>query len=210
VQPPVASTPLRNHWHWRPEWAVDRPCGLWYLTFESQPDLSRQAEQAQAHLRELSQVDVVPVGWLHLTLDDVAFADELGPGQVEEVVEAARTAVRGWPAPAITLGPVAAMEDAVVLQAGPAAELTGLRDRLRAATTTVLGPETVSGLDDFWPHVTLAYLNDACAPEDVMAPLAPVAAAQVAVAVPRLTLASVTRRDRHYQWTALAQLHLGR
>jgi 2'-5' RNA ligase len=200
---------LRDHWQWRPDWASERPCLLWYLTFESQPALSRQAEQAQARLRGVRAVDLVPLPWLHLTLDDVGFADELAPRQVDGVVAAAAASVAGWEPPPVTLGPMAPMEDAVVLQAGPAAELARLRERLRMATTAVLGPGTVSGLEDFRPHVTLAYLNDACEPGLVMDPLTPVRQAQVVVAVPRLTLAAVTRRDRHYQWTCRAVLPLG-
>ncbi len=200
---------LRDHWQWLPQWAEDRPCLLWYLTFESEPDLSRQAEQVQAHLRDVSRVDVVPLPWLHLTLDDVGFVDELTSDQITTVVRAAREAVAGWVPPAMTLGPVSAMEDAVVLAAGPAPGLRDLRDRLRQATTQVLGPVALSVLDEFWPHVTLAYLNDACEPAEVLDPLAPVSGARVALAAPRLTLASVTRRDRHYQWTALVQLGLG-
>lgn len=207
-QPATTLQGLRDHWQWRPEWSTDRICVLWYLTFETAPELSRQAEQAQALLGGIATVDVVPTAWLHLTLDDVGFADELLPGQVEQVVDAARTAVRDWTAPALTLGPACPMEDAVVLQAGPAPDLVALRELLRGATTGVLGPETVTGLDEFWPHVTLAYLNDACEPGTVMDPLAPVSAAQLVVSAPRLTLAAVTRHDRQYQWTALAHLPL--
>jgi 2'-5' RNA ligase len=204
----TAQPGLRNHWQWRPEWVSDRPCLLWYLTFESQPQLSRQAEQVHACLRDVPTVDVVPLPWLHLTLDDVGFADELTPRQIEEVVGSARDAVQDWAPPPLTLGPLAPMDDSVVQRAGPTDELTDLRDRLRAATTTVLGHGTRSALDEFWPHVTLAYLNDVCAPSTVMDPLLPLAGARVVVAAPRLTLASVTRRDRHYQWTGRAELPL--
>jgi 2'-5' RNA ligase len=200
---------LRDHWQWLPEWVVDRVCLLWYLTFESQPELARQAEQVQACLGDVALVDVVPAPWLHLTLDDVGFADELRHDQVEQVVASARTSVAGWTPPPIRLGPLAPMDDSVVLAAGPVPELVDLHDRLRAATSGVLGAEAASCLDDFRPHVTLAYLNDACEPEAVMGPLGPVAASQVVVAGPRLTLAAVTRRDRHYEWTSCAELTLG-
>lgn len=200
---------LRDHWQWRPEWAVDRACLLWYLTFESQPELARQAEQVRACLGDVALVDVVPAPWLHMTLDDVGFADELAADQVELVVSSARASVAGWVPPPLTLGPLAPMDDSVVLAAGPVTELVDLRDRLRTATTAVLGAGATSCLDDFRPHVTLAYLNDACEPDAVMGPLGPLAASRVVVAAPRLTLASVTRRDRHYQWTSCAQLALG-
>jgi 2'-5' RNA ligase len=205
---PTSLTHLRDHWQWRPEWGVDRACLLWYLTFDSQPDLSRQAGLVRACLSAVDQVDVVPVPWLHLTLDDVGFADEVAPAHVAQVVESARAAVVGWTPPVLTLGPLAPMDDSVVLEAGPVAELVALRNRLRVATTTVLGPDRPGHLDEFRPHVTLAYLNDASPPDAVMGPLSCLAAAQPVVAEPRLTLASVTRRDRHYQWTSRAELAL--
>jgi 2'-5' RNA ligase len=206
--PATGPTLLRDHWQWRPEWVADRACLLWYLTFESQSELSRRAEQVHACLGGVPSVDVVPPPWLHLTLDDVGFLDELGAGQVEQVVVSARASVAGWrPAP-LTLGPLAPMDDSVVLAAGPVPELVDLRDRLRAATCSVLGDGRPSRLDEFAPHVTLAYLNDACEPETLMGPLGPVAASPVVVAESRLTLASVTRRDRHYQWTPCAEVAL--
>jgi 2'-5' RNA ligase len=206
--PASSQTLLRDHWQWRPEWVVDRPCLLWYLTFETQPELSRRSEQVHACLRGVPWVDVVPPSWLHLTLDDVGFADELAPGQVEQVVGSALASVAGWRAAPLTLGPLAPMDDSVVLTAGPVPELVDLHDRLRAATCSVLGAGRASCLDDFAPHVTLAYLNDTCDPDAVMGPLGPVAATQVVVPEPRLTLASVTRRDRHYQWTPCAEVSL--
>jgi 2'-5' RNA ligase len=205
----TTQTLLRNHWKWRPDWAVDRPYLLWYLTFESQPDLVRTAQHAQARLRGLPPVDVVPLPWLHLTLDDVGFADEVAPAQVEEVVESSRSALAGWTPPPLTLGPLAPMEDAVVLLADPVAEIEDLRDRLRGAITAVLGPDRMSGMKGHRPHVTLAYLNDDCDYGTVMGPLEPVSSEKVVVAVPRVTLASVTRRDRHYQWTTRAEVTLG-
>ena len=203
---------LRDHWQWRPDWAVDRACLLWYLTFEDVPTLAPHVERAQARLRGTDCLDVVPLRWLHLTLDDVGFVDELAPGQAEEAVRVARAAVSGWVPPRLTLGPLVAMEDSVVLGAGPVAELTGLRDRLRTATASLGEPFATSRLDGFWPHVTVAYLNRDCDPAQVLAPAQPEGgtAGEPVLVMPRLTLAAVTRRDRHYQWTACAQLPLGR
>lgn len=196
---------LRDHWGWRPDWATDRPRLLWYFTFDSHPDLARAAQSAADRLLGVPTVDVVPVPWLHMTLDDVGFVDELAPGQVDRVLETARATVSGWRSGPITLGPLVPMADALVLAADRVEEIEDLRCRLRAATTAVLGPEAPSVLDRHLPHVTLAYLNSACEAAAVMAPLEPVEQ-QVVVAAPRLTLASVTRRDRHYQWTTRAEV----
>jgi 2'-5' RNA ligase len=199
---------LRDHWQWRPEWAIDRPCLLWYLTFENQPRLWQLAEELQGPVRNARTVDPVPPAWLHLTLEDVAFVDELAPGQVDEIVALAASAIAGWSAPALTLGPVLAMGSALVLEARPRRELSDLRDRLRACTALAVGPERVRGPDHFRPHVSFGYVNGPCRAEAVLEPLEDWAAEQVVVPVPQLTLAAVTRRNRHYQWTARATLDL--
>ena len=42
----------------------------------------------------------------------------------------------------------------------------------------------------------------------MLAPLTALAGETLTVSVPRLTLAAVTRRDRHYQWSVRASLPL--
>ncbi len=201
-----AATGLKDHWQWRPEWAIERPRLMWYLTFENQPELRQLADRAHACLHGVETVDLVPGQWLHLTVDDVGFVDELPPAQVDDVLESARAAIAGWRVPSITLGPVATMADALVLRAAPPDELGLLRARLRTSTATALGADAASGPDNFWPHVTLAYSNDACDRRTVMEPLAAVSSDHIVSARWQLTLAAVTRRNRHYQWTSRASL----
>jgi 2'-5' RNA ligase len=198
---------LWDHWTWRPEWHPDRVCLLWYLTFPPQRELWAMASAVHAGLHDVPAVDAVPHDWLHLTLDDVGFTDELSSGHVDAVVEQVRATIHDWQAPTLVLGPVANMTDALVLAAGPAPELVKLRDLLRAATTHVL-PEAVSGLDAFLPHVTLAYSNADVAGEVLMNRLAGNVDGQVVLDDYSLVLAAVTRRDRHYQWNAEAVIPL--
>ena len=195
------SAQLSDHWRWRTDWAVDRPYLLWYFTFEEQPELAQWAGRAQEFLRLVTTLDVVPPQWLHLTFADVGFVDEMPPDQVDDVVNAARVALVGWTGLSITLGPVTTMDDAVVLGARDTPELRQLRDRIQAATASVLAPRALAEFVEFWPHVTLAYVNGDCERRDVLEPLGSMATDQFTVAVSRVTLAAVTRRDRHYQWT---------
>ena len=199
---------LSDHWQWRPEWTVDRPCLLWYLTFENQPRLWQLAERLHNRLDGVSSVDPVPPPWLHLTVEDVAFVDEIAPRQVEDLVEAAASALVGWSAPPLVLGPVAEMRDALVLEAAPRQDLHELRDRLRACTSVAVGPDNVRGPRRFAPHVSFAYVNAPCDPHQVLEPIGDLGEERVVVSVPRLTLAAVTRRNRHYQWIARAALDL--
>jgi 2'-5' RNA ligase len=204
---PVA-TRLVDHWGWRPDWQVERPCLMWYLTFEDQPGLADLALRAHDSLRGLESVDLIPVPWLHLTLDEVGFVDAMTSQDVDRVVESVRAVLEDWHVAPVLLGPITTMEDAVVLRAVSAADLDELCDRLRTATTAVLDRDVDHAPLPFWGHVSLAYTNQACDAASVMAPLTSLVDETLTVTVPRLTLASVTRRDRHYQWTVRASLPL--
>jgi 2'-5' RNA ligase len=193
---------LSDHWRWRADWAVDRPYLLWYLTFEDETELAQWAGRAQDRLRQVRTLNLVPPPWLHLTLGDVGFVDEVSPDQVEGVITAARTALAGWTGMSITLGPVTTMVDAVVLGTSEQRELEQLRRRLQQATASAVGLGAPDGLPEFWPHVTLAYVNDLCDRRTVLQPLKSMASDLITVTVSNVTLAAVTRVDRHYQWTA--------
>jgi 2'-5' RNA ligase len=198
---PVAAT-LADHWTWRPDWAAERPCLLWYLTFTGQPALVDLVDRARGRLSSVPAVDPVPAPWLHLTLDDVGFEDEVAPEQVRDVVEGVHVAMAEQPLPPLELGPVNTMVDSLVLEAGPADALERLRDRLRACTDEVL-PGAASALDAFWPHVTLAYSNAPVGRAALLGALDDLGEARLVVE-PQLVLAAVTRREKHYQWTARA------
>jgi 2'-5' RNA ligase len=195
-------TSLEDHWTWRPDWAADRPCLLWYLTFTGQPVLADLVETARARLSSVAAVDPVPAPWLHLTLDDVGFEDEVAPEQVRDVVARVFAAVAEQPLPPLELGPVNTMVDALVLEAAPGDALVELRDLLRTCTEEVL-PGAASALDAFWPHVTLAYSNAPVGRAALLAALDDLGEARLVVE-PQLVLAAVTRREKHYQWTSRA------
>src|SRR4051812_22741294 len=172
---------LENHWSWRPEWGVDRPCLMWYLSFENQPPLWHHVERIGERLAEVPAVDPVPTAWLHLTLHDVGFVDETPPNRVDDLVELARSATDGWCAPTLRLGPVAAMRSALVLQAGPVDRLVDLRDRLRACTAVAIGPERAAGPRVFSPHVSVGYASSRLEVAGVMEQLAAAAGEQLLV-----------------------------
>lgn len=206
--PPVADD-LANHWEWRPEWAPDRPCLYWYLTFAAHELTTAIGSEALEAVQGVPWLDPVPPEWMHVTLADVGFVDDLEERDVHRTVENVRQHVEGRPALDLSLGPVAAMPGAVVLQVGPTEPLVHLQGAVGAATQAALGPghEPVHR-DDFWPHLSLGYVNRGVASREADAALRRVGWVSGRVSVSRLTLASVTRRDRHYQWTVVAQLPL--
>lgn len=197
---------MENHWQWRPEWRTDRPCLYWYLTFAGQESLRSLSHSIRPHLHRIAGVDAVPTDWLHLTVQDVGFCDELPEANVQTAVQAAARAIADLRARPLTLGPVTTMGSAVVLAGWPADHLRRLRNRLREAMAAV--GLTVPGPDEFRPHVSLGYVNRDCDERTVMERLRTVRDLTTTLHAPRLTLAAVTRRDRHYQWRSVAELPL--
>lgn len=207
--PEQASLPetgqLLAHRNWRTDWTADRTCLLWYLTFEDQPELMSLFHEVEDDLRRVDSVDVVPPSWLHLTLLEVGYADEVSASEMDDLVAATEASTSMFPL-RLDIGPVSTMTDAVVLQVRASEEVVALQsslaEGLRSSRATVPEPE------DFWPHVSLAYTNRDCRRDDVMDPLSDIAERTVSVTVPRVTLAAVTRLRDHYRWSAVAALPL--
>jgi 2'-5' RNA ligase len=199
---------LENHWTWRPDWRVDRPCLWWYLTFEDRPELGDELAPLRAALRHRPELDVIPPRWLHLTLCEAGFVDELSPDRVAAAVAAVTEALAGQPPLTLSLGPLTTMSGAMVLDVTPVDTLRQLRAVVRGAMATVGVAARQGGEASFWPHVSMGYLNRRSDPAALMDALSPVSEVSAEVTVDRLRLAAVTRRDRHYQWDTHTELRL--
>src|SRR5687768_8805342 len=103
--PYVSAVRLAEHWRWRPDWRQDRPCLWWYLTFEDAPAVRDLARRVQALLGRAPQLDLIPLPWLHLTLLEVGFADEVPSATVARVVDTVRAALEDFPGFDLDLGP---------------------------------------------------------------------------------------------------------
>jgi 2'-5' RNA ligase len=201
---------LAEHWQWRPDWLQDRACLWWYLTFEDGPAVRELARRVQAVLGRAPQLDLVPLPWLHLTLLEVGFADEVPAETVDRVVRAAHEGLADFPAVDLDLATVRAMPGALVLEAD-GRRLRSLHERLTDSVLRVRGAEGVGALRGFVPHVSVAYVNRDCAAQEVLGPLdgVDVSTPSPSATVRRVRLAAVTRQRRHYQWTTRAVVPLG-
>lgn len=207
-------TRFTDHWSWRPEWTAQRPRLLWYLTFETVPDLHRLAEAAAARLRAAA-ADVIPPRWLHLTVSDVGFADQVHPSARAAAAAAVR-GLSGDEAPLdVALGPVDVLPGAVVLPARPPEPLARTRDLVRRASAQA-GIDPADDLDDlddldgeYRPHVSLCYVNRGTDHDALQAAVRSAGDATVTARRDRLTQALVTRRDGHYRWEVLDEVRLG-
>jgi 2'-5' RNA ligase len=205
---------LGDHTAWRPDWTSCRPVLWWYLTFDHLPAVAEHASRAAARLRPLPHVDVPPTEWLHLTMCEVGFRHQLDSTDLDEGIAAAREALRGTAPVDLRLGPVNSLDDAVVLEARPLDELRGLRATVRGAMAEAGIDRVQRDEDQFWPHVTIGYLNAAADHQALMDEVGSharvVAGSTVPVTADRLELVEVTRADRHYRWRTIASVELGR
>ncbi|MGH3922784.1 MAG: 2'-5' RNA ligase family protein, partial [Pseudonocardiaceae bacterium] len=158
-RPPHAQR-LRNHWWPRPGWRPGRIMCTWHLTFEHATPLQELVSAYQAALAPLPGLNPVPLRWLHLTIQGVGYADELAPGQLDEVTESVRSELATMPAFTLTFHHAVIRDEAITLPPTPVEPLHELLTRLRhgisMATSAPVhtGPEQTHG---FHPHVTIAY-----------------------------------------------------
>jgi 2'-5' RNA ligase len=207
---------MRNHWWWRPGWAPGRRLYAWPLTFGDQAvcrgraDLRRVVAGYQARLAGLPGLDLVPAEWLHLTVQPVGFADEVGAGDAERIVVAVRRRCAVLAPLGLTLGPAELQAEGVWLRVAPSAAVRRLRPAVRAGIAEVWGaarvPEPAGG---FTPHVSLAYSNTDGPDEPYAAALAAVPPRSATVDLAAIQAITLIRKGHLYRWETLATVPLG-
>ena len=87
---------MRDHWWWRPGWHVGRRAYTFHITFDDEAavegldELHRLATDYQRVLAPLPGLDMVPLQWLHLTMQNVGFTDEVSESEAAAVLDEAR------------------------------------------------------------------------------------------------------------------------
>jgi 2'-5' RNA ligase len=207
---------MRCHWWWRPGWRPGRRLHAWHLTFGDQTvsrgwaELRRVVGGYQARLAGLPGLDLVPAGWLHLTVQPVGFADQVGPGDAERIVAAVRRHCAALAPLRLTLGPAQLQAEGVWLRVAPHVAVRRVRAAVRAGIAEVWGaarvPEPAGG---FTPHVSLAYSNTDGPDESFAAALAATAPRSAIVELSAVQAISLGRDAHLYRWDTLATVPLG-
>jgi 2'-5' RNA ligase len=207
---------MRNHWWWRPGWSEGRRVYTFHVTFrdadatvDGGADLRRLAAEHQARLAAAPPgLDPVPLEWLHLTMQNVGFADEVGEERLRQVAATATAACAALAPFELTFAGAIVSREAVMLLPAPPDPVAHLREALRGAIGAVLGVEAVTTSPEqvrgFRPHVSVAYANadgPAQAYEEAVA--AAPALAPASVRVRAATLMSQDRDEGYYRWRTL-------
>jgi len=192
---------LINHWA--------RPIGprayYWYLTFESASDLHFLAEECQRAI-SFPYYDPTPPSDLHLSLDRVAFDNEISGEDLAAIESAAVRACRDIAPFEVTIGSLGGTRGAIGFAAYPEPPIRYLRDRLREATLSV-HPSAPVKHATFHPHVAIAYCNtDNLPATEAIAAVESRATADVRVTIEEAALVLLERRPRAYAWSTLFRI----
>lgn len=208
---------MRDHWWWRPGWRLGRRAYTFHITFEDDEavvggdDLRRLAAEYQMALANLPGLDLVPLRWLHLTMQNVGFTDEVADGDVAAVLAAAQKLCRQLEPFGLTFDEAEVRHEAVALRPVPAAPVSKLRGTLRSAIQSVLGavedaPEHANGFD---PHISVAYSNREGASEPYIAAVAGLRPTTATIRVLAAKLIVLDRDERVYRWSTYGEARLG-
>ncbi|WP_407936524.1 2'-5' RNA ligase family protein [Lentzea tibetensis] len=124
---------LVNHWYWRPGWRPGRQFYTWHLTFEGQDDVRRLVTQYQDALTDVPGLDMVPLPWLHVTMQGVGFVDAVSESEVRAIVAAARARLAKIPPQTLTFHKPTIRPQAIALCPDPTEAVHTIRDAIRHA-----------------------------------------------------------------------------
>jgi hypothetical protein len=205
----VTSNGLVNHWSDLPEWRDDRRLWAVYLTFPGESELHQAVLRYQDTIRDVPGLDLIDLRWLHLTLQGIAFVDEIEWADVEEI---RRRLAEAMPRPGlprtVSALPPAIDHDSISMTVRPADELVALRADLVSTIRTVLGDRTLYRLPEpvggFRPHISIAYANRDLpgVGAEITARLAEAAREPVELHLSHLSFLQLRRRQPRWVWTA--------
>ena len=204
---------LGNHWQ-RPGWAKGRRSYHWLLTFEHAPGLHALAAQCQAPFRDHPQFDLVPLDGLHLTLQRVAFTDELPVSSLPAVLAAVKQRCQGMAPFQLRIGWLAGSTGAIrftALPIEPTAEVHAMTTTPTSTPVDTPGHIPACAKEEFWPHVSIAYSNSTQLAAPVITQVAALRHLPPAeVLVTNVALVELRRERRVYQWEMMGRVEMGK
>jgi 2'-5' RNA ligase len=204
---------VRSHWWWRPDWPQGRPLYVCHLTLDDQPELRDLIRHYQDALAHLGNLDLIPPGSLHLTMQRIGFVDEVSPAELEAVADQIADRLRDVPGPVVTFHQPTVREEAVFLKALPAEPVYALRLAVYQGIAAVLGPRArpvaPPGREQYLPHVSVAYVNADGPAQPVFDALSLVHRSPVTVTFRVAPILTFHRDHQMYEWTSARPIPIG-
>jgi 2'-5' RNA ligase len=202
---------MRNHWWWRPGMRPGRRVDTFYLTLGGLAAACELAAAARQRLAGLPGLDLVPDEWLHLTMQEVGFSDEVTGTDLAAIIAVARDGLAALAPATVTIGQPTVVGEGIICLVTPAGVLDPARDAVRAAISDVRGPDGVPEPAEWarWsPHMSLAYAN-ADGPADAFEAALDGFTDVATVTVGAVDLIRFGRDRQMYEWDTIARFPLG-
>jgi hypothetical protein len=180
----------------------------WHVTFDNQPGLHELVNAYQAVLTPLPGLDVIPLRWLHLTIQGIAFTDEIDQPEIADIAEAARKRLDNQPPVILAASPAIVDPEAIMLEVEPADSLNLVRASIRAGIADVRGAAQVPESEQWAPHISVAYSNSDGPAAPYIDALSSVLARPVSITVSAVQLIELNRDAHLYQWVRKAEVPL--
>ncbi|MEV7012699.1 2'-5' RNA ligase family protein [Streptosporangium sp. NPDC051022] len=191
---------MRDHWWWRPGWRIGRRLYTFHATFDGQPELHQLVTAHQTALSGLGSLDIIPLEWLHLTMQGIGFTDEVAAADADAIAVAATARLASLGPVELTFTRPIVDPESVQFQPQPVEGIDEVRRAVRAAIAQVRGTEQVPEEESWVPHMSIAYSNADGSAEPYVEALERVQTEPVTVTVPRIRLIVIHRDERLYQW----------
>jgi len=178
-----------------------------HLTFVDSEAVCRMAEAYRSAVQPFAIFDSVPDRWLHMTLQDVAFLDEVSARHVDDVIDGASDALAQLKPFDITFLTAQVGTEGVFLPLADSPKLTSLRHSLRAAVTHA-GITPPGEAESFWPHVSVAYCHASAPSQPVTEALGRTPGDPATVTISHVDLIALSRDAHVYEWLPVAEIPL--
>jgi len=199
---------LGDHWV-REDWPFSRHYVTWYVVFRD-PAVQAYAARFQRELAELDCLDPIPADGLHMTVQGVAYRDQLSEEQINAIARRGAERCADLPSFDVSLGPISGFRAGTFVRAEPWAPIERLRNRVRAAIADVIGADALPPQGaPFKPHMSVTYCH-------ADAPAAPLierlgrlrSAERITTNIRSVELLDLYRHDLAYHWTTIASVPL--
>jgi len=198
---------LHNHWD-RPDWPPGRTAYYWYLCFNEEPEIRALAARCQSAVAG-PHLDLVDLNDLHMTLESIAFSDEINTAGLRAVRRLARQRLANVNSFEIVVGPLSGSSGALSFSVSPHAKLDRLRSGLLQASQEAGYAVDRSRSRPFRPHIGIGYCNRTIEARKIVEQVRALRRLpRVTVQAGEVALVSLTRNERSYSWTVVDRLRL--
>jgi 2'-5' RNA ligase len=201
-----------NHWD-RPGWTDDRRSYHLMLTFENAPEVRALAAACQSEFGDIESLDLVPLDYLHVTIQGLGFTDEVSFAEIEDITAAIESRAAHLRPFGVQVGPLAGSPGAVRLSVTPHEPVRAIHRMIAATASRKPGVPAIRtrSSDAYLPHASIAYSSSPAPAKPLIERVRSLRRLGfVSARIDSLHLVELRREPRAYRWNTIGSIALGR